>query len=99
MAGRRRRLTRDIAKAVADAFDKVGLSHCHKRQQNVPLAAAMLMFLESSTEAQRDKIKQVLWAEVDESMETLVQNALDAHERADGREPGPSSSKRRKGGR
>ena len=85
---------------IADAFNEVARQYCHAKQQGVPMAAAMLMFLEATPEYQAAKIKEVLGAEVDETAERLVEAARDRQAQAvQGREPPKRTERGTSGGR
>jgi hypothetical protein len=72
---KRKRVSRDVPADIADEFETVGMRYCHAKQQNVVMAAAMLMFLEADPEQQAGKIKEVFSAQVDLTANQLVDQA------------------------
>ena len=75
MAGKKIRISRDLPAEIAEAFNRVARKYVHAKQQHVPMAAAMLMFLEASPEEQAEHIKKVLAVDIDQTARDLIEEA------------------------
>lgn len=68
-------ISRSVPLQLGKTFDALARRYCHKKQQYVPLSAAMLMFIEADPTVQKEFVKRILAIEVDRTAGELIAEA------------------------